>query len=90
MRVKPEKKVPKIPRNFRLDAAINEKLIACGETFKDGDRIGDTGVVEAALEAYFSRNNVSSATSTETPEDQHRALLVDAWASLKKKRKPSA
>jgi hypothetical protein len=70
MRVIHQKKQEKIPRNFRLHPEINEQLKARGRTFKDGDRIGETGVVEAALEYYFSRHGVSKPA----PESQPFAL----------------
>lgn len=58
-----EKKVAKVPRNFRLDAEINRELIEHGENFKQGDRIGDTGVIETALESYFERHPAPKSNS---------------------------
>lgn len=58
-----EKKPQKVPRNFRLEPTIEAELRKRGLTFKGGNRIGDTGVVESALELYFARHpNPSSET----------------------------
>ncbi len=60
MRIVARKKLGKVPRNFRLHPELNKKLIAHGHTFKDGDRVGETGIVEAALESYFQLREVKT------------------------------
>ena len=79
------KKLPKVPRNFRLDAEINAELIVRGETFKQGDRIGDTGVVETALESYFaSRKANSSRPNSHTSQQIEAQAVREAQGELRK------